>query len=253
MIKGFYSAVSAMVVNAARQQTLSHNIANLDTPGFKQVLSTITDFMPDQAVYSAQNSPNSSALDYLGTMGLGTQVGKQHIDFTEGAMQETGNSLDFAIQGNGFFRVKTPDGERYTRDGRFIRDADNNLVTVDGNKVLDSTGQEITLPEGDVVASADGTLTVNGTQAAQLGFGIFNNPDQELQHTEGNLFTGPAASTSQDVAQVSQGYLEASNADPSKLMTQLVEVARSYEAAQKIVQNQDELLGKTIASLGRIG
>jgi flagellar basal body rod protein FlgG len=253
MIKGLYSAASAMVVNAARQQVLSHNIANLDTPGFKQVLSTVTDFMPDQAVYSAQNSPKSSALDYLGTLGLGSQLGKDHIDFTEGAMQQTGNSLDFAIQGNGFFRVKTADGERYTRDGRFIRDANNTLVTVDGNKVLDSTGQEITLPEGDVVAAADGTLTVNGTQAAQLGFGVFTNPDQELQHTDGNLFTGPAASTSTEVAQVSQGYLEASNADPSQLMTQLVEVGRSYEAAQKLVQNQDELLGKTIASLGRIG
>ena len=198
--------------------------------------------------------PLVSGGDDEGTLGLGTQIGKDHIDFTGGAMQDTGNSLDFAIQGNGFFRIKTADGERYTRDGRFIRDANNTLVTVDGNKVLDSTGQEITLPEGDVVAAADGTLTVNGTEAGQLGFGMFTNPDQELQHTEGNLFTGPAASTNTtDVAQVSQGYLEASNADPSQLMTQLVEVARSYEAAQKLVQNQDELLGKTIASLGRIG
>jgi flagellar basal body rod protein FlgG len=74
-----------------------------------------------------------------------------------------------------------------------------------------------------------------------------------LEHTEGNLFTGPAESTSADEPRVVQGYLETSNANPSQLMTQLVEVARSYEAAQKLVQNNDELLGKSIASLGRIG
>jgi flagellar basal-body rod protein FlgF len=253
MIKGLYSAVSGMLMNAARQQVLSHNIANLQTAGFKQILSSVEDFMPNQAVYSPQNTPKSTALDYLGTLGLGSQIGPEFIDYSQGAMQDTGNPLDFAIQGKAMFRVQTPDGERYTRDGRFIRDANNTLVTVEGYKVLDSGGQEITLPEGEVAVAADGTLSVNGTDVTQLGFGIFDNPEQELQHTGGNLFIGPAASTSQDLPQVMQGYLEASNANPSQLMTQLVEVARSYEASQKMVQNQDELLGKTIASLGRIG
>jgi flagellar basal-body rod protein FlgF len=253
MIKGLYSAVSGMLMNAARQQVLSHNIANLQTPGFKQVLSSVEEFMPTQAVYSPQNTPNSSALDYLGTLGLGSQISQEYIDFTQGAMQDTGNPLDFAIQGKAMFRVQTADGERFTRDGRFIRDANNTLVTVEGYKVLDSGGQEITLPEGEVVLAADGTLSVNGTDVTQLGFGVFDNPESELQHVGGNFYTGPAASTSQDLPQVMQGYLEASNANPSQLMTQLVEVARSYEASQKMVQNQDEMLGRTIASLGRIG
>jgi flagellar basal body rod protein FlgG len=184
---------------------------------------------------------------------LGTQIGEEYIDFAEGALQETSNPLDLALQGNGMFRVETPDGERYTRDGRFLRDADNNLVTVDGFYVLDDAGQHIELPDGDVAVAADGTITVNGEEVAQLGIGVFENPETELQHTEGNLFTGPADSTGEDVPRVVQGYLESSNANPSQLMTQLVEVARSYEAAQKLVQNHDELVGKTIASLGRIG
>jgi flagellar basal body rod protein FlgG len=94
---------------------------------------------------------------------------------------------------------------------------------------------------------------VNGTAVATLGIGVFTTPRTELQHTEGNLFTGPTASTSEDIPQVVHGYLETSNANPTQLMTQLVEVARSYEAAQNLVRNQDELLGKSIASLGRIG
>lgn len=251
MIKGLYSAVSAMVMNAARQQVLSHNIANMETPGFKQIFTSVNDFMQNQAVYSngASGKPN-----YVGTLGLGSQIGREFIDFEQGALEETENPLDFAIrQGNGFFRVQTPDGVRYTRDGRFLRDADNNLVTVEGFKVLDDTGNAINLPDGDVSLAPDGTISVNGEEAAKLGIGVFTNPRDELQHTEGNLFTGPAASTSQDVPQVAQGFLEGSNANPSQLMTQLVEVARSYEAAQKMVQNNDELLGKSIASLGRIG
>lgn len=252
MIKGLYSAVSAMVMNAARQQVLSHNIANLQTPGFKQILTSVGDFMQNQAVY-VRSKTLTKSVDYIGTLGLGSQIGPEYIDFTEGALQDTGNPLDLAIQGNGLFRVNTPDGDRYTRDGRFLRDAENNLVTVEGFKVLDSTGQPIQLPDGEVSVASDGTISVNGENVAQIGIGVFENPETELQHTEGNLFTGPAASTSTDVPRVVQGYLETSNANPSQLMTQLVEVARSYEAAQKLVQNQDELLGKTIASLGRIG
>ena len=94
---------------------------------------------------------------------------------------------------------------------------------------------------------------MNGTAVATLGIGVFAEPETELQHTEGNLFTGPTASTEDEVPQVVQGYLESSNANISQLMTQMVEVGRSYEAAQKMVQNQDELIGKSIASLGRIG
>lgn len=251
MIKGLYSAVSAMVMNAARQQVLSHNIANMETPGFKQIFTSVGDFMQDQPVY--MNRTNGKT-DYVGTLGLGSQIGLEFVDFEQGALMETENPLDFAIQqGNGFFRVETPDGERYTRDGRFLRDADNNLLTIEGYSVLDDAGQPINLPDGEVALASDGTISVNGEEVAQLGIGMFENPRDELEHTEGNLFTGPADSTSDDEPRVVQGYLEGSNANPSLLMTQLVEVARSYEAAQKLVQNHDELLGKTIASLGRIG
>ncbi|HNK63000.1 MAG TPA: flagellar hook-basal body protein [Anaerolineales bacterium] len=252
MIKGLYSAVSAMVMNATRQQAISHNIANIQTPGFKQVLTTVQGFMQDQPVYTSGNL-QSTIIEYVGNLGLGSQIGQEYVDYGQGAMQKTDNPLDLAFQGNGFFTVQTPDGNRYTRDGRFLRDAENNLVTVDGYQVLDDAGQPIQLPDGEISVAYDGAITVNGEAVATLGIGVFADPAAELQHTEGNLFTGPAASTGDEVPQVVQGVLEFSNANPSQLMTQLVEVGRSYEAAQKLVQNQDELLGKTIASLGRIG
>jgi flagellar basal-body rod protein FlgF len=253
MIKGLYSAVSAMIMNAARQQTLSHNISNIQTPGFKSILTVAQDWLQNQSVYTNEYTTSDGSIDYIGLLGLGTQPGEDFINFEQGSLEATGNPLDFAIQGDGFFSVNTPDGQRYTRDGRFLRDADNTLVTVDGYQVLDDTGQPITLPDGDVSITADGTLNVNNTEVATLFIGVFADPAAELEHVDGNLFTGPAASTGDTQPQVVQGYVEASNANAAQLMTQMVEVARSYEAAQNLVRNQDELLGKTISSLGRIG
>jgi flagellar basal-body rod protein FlgF len=253
MIKGMYSAVSAMIMNAARQQILAHNVANIETPGFKQILTNAEEWAKTPVLYSPGNLLQNQRLSYVGLLGLGTELGPQVTDFTQGGLQLTQNPLDLAIEGEGFFRVRTPQGDRYTRDGRFLRDAQNNLVTVDGYFVLSDGGQPIRLPDGEVMVLPDGTIQVNGAQVARLGLARFADPRAELQREEGNLYSGPAASTEQGPVRVVQGALEMSNANPTQLMTQLVEVGRAYEAALKMVQNQDELLGKTIASLGRIG
>lgn len=252
MIKGLYAAVSAMIVNAARQQVISHNTANLDTPGFKQVMSTVEDFMHTGVQYSPGNLLGSP-MRYLGLLGLGAEYGPEFVDFTQGGLQTTNNPYDLAIEGNGLFRVKTPEGECYTRDGRFIRDAENNLVTVEGYKVLGEDGQPIQLPEGEFSVAHDGTIAINGEEAGRLGRVVFQDPKTELKRGRGNLYTGPADSTGEDPGVVVQGALEMSNVNATQLMAQMVEAGRSYEAAQKMVQNQDELIGKTIATLGRIG
>lgn len=250
MIKGLYAAVSAMVTNANRQHVLSHNITNMDTPGFKQVLSTISEFQTTP-VTQAANTIRGTSLYSIGSLGLGAQIGAENIDFSAGGLQLTGNPLDLAIHGEGFFTVSTGDGTRYTRDGRFLRDASGSLVTIEGYPVLDQAGQPIQLPDGQTSIAADGTISVDNETIAQLGLAVFANPETSLTRAQGNLY---AASTqpSGDPAEVAQGYLEMSNANATQLMAALVEVGRSYEAAQQMVQNQDELLGKTISSLGRI-
>lgn len=250
MDKGLYAAASAMIVNTDRQQILAHNVANLDTPGFKQMLSTVEDFMQTPLVYSPGNILKENQLTYVGNLGLGAMSGPTSIDFTQGGLQTTDNDYDLAITGDGFFEVKTPDGNRYTRDGRFLRNTANQLVTVDGYSVLSDSGQPITLPEGDFVVGPDGAISVNGKSVAKLGLALFKDPASELQRAEGNLFSGPAKSTGEGSVQVVQKALESSNANPTQLMTQLVEVSRSYEAASKMVQTQDELLNQAITTLG---
>ena len=253
MIKGFYAAVSAMLTNANRQQLLAHNVANLDTPGFKQILSSYQDFM-----YTPVNEPSGNLLasqrpNPIGVLGLGAQLGPELVDFGQGALQMTANPFDFAIEGEGFFQVQTPDGERFTRDGRFLRDAEGNLVTFQGYAVLSESGQPIRVEAGEVNVTPEGLVLVDGEEVATLGVFMFEDPKADLERTEGNLYTAAAQPTGPGVGRVAQGYLEMSNANPTQIMAQLVEVARSYEAAQQMVQNQDELLGKTISILGRIG
>ncbi len=252
MIKGLYSAASAMLANLYRQGLLAHNVANVDTPGFKQALTNLNDFKESQVIYPTDANLNNSPLQWIGNLGLGVQTTPDITDFQQGGLRHTGQALDFAIEGEGFFRIQTPDGERYTRDGRFVRDLENNLVTIDGYQVLDDGGQPINLPDGDVAVSPDGTIMVNGQTVAKIGLASFENPAQELIRDLPNLFAAEGGPTSDIYGSIAQGYLEMSNANPAQIMTQMVSVTRAYEAAQKMVQTQDELLGKTISTLGSV-
>jgi len=249
MIKGLYAAASAMIANVHRQKIIAHNAANVDTAGFKQILTSMDAWVSTSVIHPPGNTAISQK--YLGLLGLGVETPPDFDDFEAGAIKTTGNQFDFAISGEGFFTVETPEGERYTRDGRFLRDVDNMLVTVDGFAVLDENGQSIELPEGDMHVSDDGTISVNGEEVTRIVLVGFENPAEELAREGDNTFSAAGGPTLEDVGLIKQGYLEMSNVNISALMTQMVQVARSYEAAQKMVQTQDEILGKAITTLGR--
>lgn len=252
MIKGLYAAASAMLAGVTRQKNLAHNAANMDTPGFKQTLSSLAEFMRTSVIYPPANFTQSAQQTYLGNIGLGVENSPLTTDYSEGPLNQTGHPFDLSITGAGFFRIKTAQGERYTRDGRFVRDAGGSLVTLEGNSVLNKGGQAIKLPEGDFGVSEDGTVTVNGKTVSQIGLATFKDPQADLEMDQNNLFMAKTAPTNQGVGRIAQGYLESSNVNSAQLMTQMISVARSYEAAQKMVQTQDELLGKTISSLGKV-
>jgi flagellar basal-body rod protein FlgF len=204
-------------------------------------------------VISPNDAQDGDVLQYIGSLGLGVESAPEVTDFTQGPLQTTDNDLDVAIDGPGFFRVETPDGERYTRDGRFLRDAEGQLVTVDGFYVLDDNGQHIQLEDGTVEIAGDGSITVDGEEAAVLGLAEFDDPAAELTRDGNNTFAASGQPNGENTSLIKQHALEGSNASASQIMTQLVEVLRTYQAAQQMVQNQDELLGRTISSLGRIG
>ena len=253
MLKGLYAAASAMLANLSEQGVLSHNMANLNTPGFREVLTSLTPFETTTVDSNPAYEPTLRS-QMLGQLGLGVQASDTLTSFSQGALQQTGQPLDLAIQGDGFFTVQTQAGTRYTRDGRFQRDANGQMVTVDGYHVLGANGAALSLPAGQVSVSSTGQIAVNGQAAGQLGLATFANPTTDLARDgqSGNMFqavTGPAAGAA---GSVQQGYLETSNLDVSQLMTQMISVGRAYEAAQRMVQVQDTLLGKSISSLGGV-
>lgn len=251
MIKGFYSAVSAMMAGVERQKMLSHNAANINTPGFKELMSTLTDF--DQTAVQFPPGGDQNALaKYVGNLGLGVELGARLTNYEEAAMKNTGHEFDLAINGRGFFSIRTPQGDRVTRDGRFLKDANGGLVTVEGYPVLNSAGQPLRLPEGRLVVNSDGSLTVNGAAAGTLGIAVFQNPTTDLVRDENNTFVVVGQPAARSGFTVQQGFLEMSNVNASQLMTEMVTVSRLYEAAQKMVTNQDELLGRSISTLGRV-
>lgn len=255
MIKGMYSAASAMIAGVHRQKLLAHNAANLETPGFKELMTALSDFRHTGVSFPPGGDVNDRA-NYVGTLGLGVEVEPEVTNYSEAAIKNTGSTFDLALNGPGFFRIRTPDGERLTRDGRFLKDAQGQLVTTDGNLVLSASGQPIKLGAGYFAVNPDGSMTVNNQAAGQLGIYAFLNPTKDLVRAENNTFVAvgkPAAQALQAGVTVMQGALEMSNVNPSELMTQMVTVSRAYEAAQKMVTTQDELLGRAISSLGRIG
>ncbi len=251
MIKGLYAAASAMIAGLVRQEALSHNVANLDTPGFKQVLVSLDDYKRVQVHRSLRGPFGAEGLERVGELGLGVEAVDGLTSFEAGTLMLTGQPLDLAIQGEGFFTVRTPDGDRYTRDGRFLVDEARQLVSVDGFLVLDDEGDPITLPEGQVVVEADGTISVEGTTVARLGLAVFDDPPTQLAREGNNTFRALEPPGEGAPGEVRQGYLEASNVNVAEAMTQMVAVARAYEAAQQLVRVQDELLGQAIARLGR--
>lgn len=253
MIKGLYAAASAMLANLTRQSVLAHNAANLNTPGFKQTLASLEEWNTTGVMYPPGNLANAAQLANLGEIGLGVDSSDDQTDYSEGPLQNTGEALDLAINGAGFFRVRTPNGERYTRDGRFSRDAAGTLVTVDGYQVLGTGGAPITLTQDGVIGvGGDGTLTVNGTAAGQLGIAVFADPEAQLRRDLPNAFAATTAPATAGAGTVVQGALEMSNASAASIMTQVGSIARAYEAAQQLVSTQDALLARAMQTLGRL-
>ena len=264
MIKGIYAAASAMIANMDRQTILSHNISNVDTPGFKTIMVSLDDWINTSVVPQIIDGQaggilsavipflDTDQVSYLGELGLGVESKTESMDFTQGSLQVTDETYDFAIEGDGMFRIMTPDGERYTRDGRFIRDSAGMLVTADGYYVLDTNGQPIQITGNKVEVDTSGIIQMDGEVLSQIGLADFESPQTDLIREPSDLYAAVADPIEATNAHVRQGALEMSNVNIAEMMTKMVTVGRSYEAAQKMVTAQDSLLGKAIAVLGKV-
>jgi flagellar basal-body rod protein FlgF len=169
-----------------------------------------------------------------------------------GRLRETGNPMDVAISGKGFFAVETPAGTRYTRNGSLRLSEDGRLVTADGHSVLDERGQPITLDpaDGKPVIAEDGTVSTAQGAVGRLRVMQFEN-EQRMRKVSTALYASEDEPKPAPAVQIRQGMIEDSNVEPVLEMTEMIEVARSYQAAQRLIETEHERERKAIERLAR--
>jgi flagellar basal-body rod protein FlgF len=228
MERGLYIAASGMLAEQIRQDQIANDLANASTSGYKADRTsqhTFGDLLLDNSVTGAQVGSQSTAV----------QVDRIQTDFTPKPSRDTGEPLDFAVVGEGFFSIRTSQGTRYTRNGEFRADANGQLVTAEGNAVLGRNGQPVRV-------GADGRVDPRA-----LGVVNLTNPRKEGD----NLISGTPAGNS--TSEVRAGALEGSGADASRSMVDMISSLRAFEAGQKVIQTIDETLGKAATQVGSTG
>lgn len=248
MNRGMYVAGTSMITSRQKMDVIANNIANSTTVGFKEDTMVSRSF--EDMLISATNEPNMvSSTREVGPFNTGIHVDAVYTNFVTGAITQTDSNTDFAIEGNGFFVVNTPNGERYTRDGSFRLDSQGYLVNQDGYRVLGRNGQ-IYVGDGELAVNLQGNIYINGTQTDRLRIDTVQDPNT-LRKEGNNLYNG-AGTPADEGYNVRQSALESSNVDIASGIVDMMKVYRNYESNQKIIQVIDGTLDKAVNQLGKI-
>ncbi len=234
MSNSIYATISRQDGLLKELQVVANNIANANTTGYKT----------DRAVfaeYLVNTGPDTASLS------MGALAGHS-FDLTQGTVKFTGGQFDVAIQGDGFFAVQTPAGERLTRAGSFQVSSEGELITPDGASVLDSGNTPIQIPPEatSVSIAGDGAITVDGELLGQLG--VFR-PNGQVQRDTDTRFTAAGGMEPIENANVLQGALEQSNVSPVLEMSRMIEVQRAYEAGQNVLEEEHQRITQFISTV----
>jgi flagellar basal-body rod protein FlgG len=247
MIRGIYTAASGMMAEAVRNDSIANNLANVNTAGFKKDVAVTKDF----ASMLIQRVNDGTEAPVIGSMGTGVVVDEIATIHSSGMMRTTGNDLDMAIDGKGFFTVETPNGVRYTRNGTFTQNSQGELVTQEGYPVL-GQNRRIRTNGSKLTVRGDGRVAVDGVDTDQLQLVEFAD-DKQLTKEGSSLYSAPANAQSQSATGVvHQGVLEQSNVNVVAEMVNMISGYRAYEVNAKSVQAQDETLGKAVNDVGKL-
>ena len=230
MDRGLYLAASGMLAEQIRQDQIANDLANASTAGYKAERTT-------QQSFGEMLLTNSVTGQQVGRVTTGVAVTNTQTDWSPGVLKDTGEPLDFAINGDGFFAVQTGAGPRYTRNGQFSSDPQGRLTTLEGDLVLGRNGQPVTLgADGKVDPRALNVVTLSGPEKVGNSY---------VTGTPGNV-------AGQTAGSVRAGALEASGADPAQTMVDMMASYRAYESGQKVIHTIDETLGKAASSVGSL-
>jgi flagellar basal-body rod protein FlgF len=219
-------------------QAVANNLANMSTTGFQREATLFAEVIERLPVEGGSLSMADARV--------------RATQFSQGGMMRTGAPFDMAIEGKGFFQIDTPDGLRLTRNGAFVRNAEGDLTTTDGNRVLDAGGAPIFLPPGaaKIEISSDGTVTADGNPVATIG--LVSVVDEGSLRREGGVRFIPDGGVEEVFeATIHQGFLEGSSVSPVIEITRMIEVQRAYEAGQSLLEREDERIRGVVRTLGQ--
>jgi flagellar basal-body rod protein FlgF len=236
-------SLSNQMVTQRTMEVIANNIANMNTTGFKRSSPVFEEYLVD----IERSTETGSRHDQLSFVRDAMAVS----DMTNGELVTTGNTLDLAVEGDGFFAVSTPAGERYTRNGNFGRDDNGRLVTSSGNPVLDEGGAEIVFSpeETQIRIARDGTISTELGDRGRIGVVRFSNV-QDMKTIGDSLWQ---TDQTPEVAQgniVQQHMLEQSNVHPVVEMVRMVETLRSYQSSTELLNAGEDLSRRAVQRLG---
>lgn len=247
MIRGLYTSASGMMAAQTRSEVIGDNIANMKTPGYKEQLASNISF-PSMLIQRMGGSPTPEAIP-IGGLGTGVGVDSAGLSNVQGALETTDVKTDLALTSPGYFVVQTPGGERYTRNGHFQLDANGMLQSPEGYALQGEKGSIGPL-SSEFVVKLDGTVMDKGQTLDRLR--IVDIPADALKREGQSLYSTAQPVQNLQGTQVLQGSIEASNVDISGQMIQMMTVMKAYEANQKVIQIQDEMLAKAVNEVGKI-
>lgn len=257
MVRGLYTAYTGMLNQQKRMDTLSNNIANADTTGYKKEGFTSKTFETQLAI-KVKDGSNAYIDQKIGKLNLGVKIGENYTDYSEGSYHVTDNTYDLALAGDGFFRISFMNkaGEqsvKYTRDGNFTIDVEGALRTQDGDYVL-GEGGEIYIPTNaaDVAINKLGEIYADGEYIDTISLTDFEDYNYLKRYGENMFDALDGAVEKEATAKIDQGYLETSNVNVISEMVEMISLSRTYEANQKIIQTMDDLLDKSANQIGKL-
>lgn len=271
LLKGLYTATSAMISQQRRTEMLSNNIANANTSGYKEDQGSMRAF-PDMLLSRIEaKSPGGVSKKEIGSLNTGVYMQELKPLFTQGSLQSTDQPTDIALVENQlpvngetnenaalFYPVKTANGDvRYSKSSTFSLN-ENNQLTINGNPVLSTDGQPITVDNENFTVSENGTVTTNGRTAGQIDIrmeedvrNLKRDGNDLYSTTDGNDL--PSAAGNPEVSySLKQGLSELSNVDVTSAYTEMTEAYRTFEANQKVIQAYDKSMDKAANEIGKI-
>lgn len=254
MIRGLYTSSLGMTTQMKKMDVVSNNIANVSTTGYKKDLAVTRSF--SEELMSRLNDDESIfSTPKVGKVTHGLFVDDIYTDFTQGSLENTGNTFDLSITGEGFFAVNVQGAngdtsEKYTRDGNFTLDSNGTLVTTDGSYVQGTKGN-ITIPNGTVTIDEQGNIYANSQFIDKLK--IVDFEDKHSLRKYGDNFYDKTNESQEKTFEggVVQGYLETSNVNSVKEMVEMITLSRVYEANQRFITTHDTILNRIANDIGR--